>query len=39
MKGGYDFTACNNVRDTLCKTDVLISLVKLIVHSTVDKLM
>ena len=36
---GHDFNACNNVRYILCNIDVLISLVKLIVHSTDDKLM
>ena len=37
QKNGYDFNACNNVRDILCNTNIN-SIVKLIVHSPVDKL-
>ena len=37
-KNGYDFNDCNNVRDILYNTDIIISLVKLIVHSPVGKL-
>ena len=36
-KNGYDFNACNNVRDILYNTDIN-SVVKLIVHSPVGKL-
>ena len=36
-KNGYDFIACNNVRDILYNTDIN-SIVKLIVHSPVGKL-
>ena len=35
----YDFNACNNVRDILYITDVTNSIVKLIIHSPVGKLM
>ena len=35
---GYDFSACNNVRDILYNTDVINPVVKLIVHSPVGKL-
>ena len=38
QKNGYDFNACNNVRDILYNTDIISSVVKLIVHSPVDKL-
>ena len=38
QKNWYDFNACNNVRDILFNTDVIISVVKLIVHNSVDKL-
>ena len=34
----YDFNACNNVRDIVYNTDVLNSVVQLIVHSPVGKL-
>ena len=37
-KNGYDINACNNVRDILYKTDMTNSVVKLIVHSPVGKL-
>ena len=37
-KDGYDFTACNNVREILYNTDVITFIVKLIVHSLVSKL-
>ena len=33
QKNGYDFNACNNVRDTLYNTDIINPIVKLIVHS------
>ena len=35
QKNGYDFYACNNVRDILCNIDVTNHIVKLIVHSPV----
>ena len=38
QKNGYDFNACNNVRDILYKTDIIRSIVKLIVHSSVGKI-
>ena len=38
QKNGYDFNACNNVRDILYNTDVINSIVKVIVHSPVGKL-
>ena len=38
QKNGYDFNACNNVRDILYNTDNINSIVKLIVHSPVRKL-
>ncbi len=38
QKNGYDLTACNNVIDILCNTDVINHIVKLIVHSPVGKL-
>ena len=38
QKNGYDFNACNNVRDILYNTDNISSIVKLIVHSPVRKL-
>ena len=34
----HDFNACNNVRDILYITDIINPIVKLIVHSTVGKL-
>ena len=34
----YDFSDCNNVRDILCNTDVIISVIKQILHSPVGKL-
>ena len=34
----YDFNACNNVRDILYNSDAITSTNKLIVHSTVGKL-
>ena len=37
QKNGHDFNDCNNVRDILYNTDI-ISIVKLIVHSPVGKL-
>ena len=37
QKNGYNFNACNNVRDILYNTDIN-SVVKLIVHSPVGKL-
>ena len=38
QKNGYDFNACNNLRDTLYNTDIINSVVKLIVHSPVGKI-
>ena len=38
MKDGYDFTACNNVREILYDTDVITFIVRLIVYSLVSKL-
>jgi len=38
QKNGYDFNECNNVRDILYNTDIIISVAKLIVHSPVGKL-
>ena len=38
QKNGYDFNACNNVRGILYNTDIISSIVKLIVHSPVGKL-
>ena len=38
QKNGYDFNTCNNVRDILYNTDIINSVVKLIVHSPVGKL-
>ena len=37
-KNGYDFNACASLRDILYNTDVITSIVKLIVHSPVGKL-
>ena len=37
-KNGYDFNACNNVRDILYNNDIINSIVRLIVHSAVSKL-
>ena len=34
----YDFNACNNVRDILCNTDVINSIIKLVLHSPVGNL-
>ena len=38
QKNGYAFNACNNVRNILYNTDIINSIVKLIVHSPVGKL-
>ena len=38
QKNGYDFNDCNSIRDTLYNTDIIISIVKLVVHSPVGKL-
>ena len=38
QKNGYDFNACNNVRDILYNTHIINSIVKMIVHSPVGKL-
>ena len=38
QKDGYNFNDCNNVRDILYNTDIIIFIVKLIVHSPVGKL-
>ena len=38
QKNGYDFNACNNVRDILYNVNIINSIVKLIVHSPVGKL-
>ena len=38
QKNGYDFNDCNNVRDILYNTDIINSIIKLIVHSPVGKL-
>ena len=38
QKNGYGFNTCNNVRDILYNTDIIYSIVKLIVHSPVGKL-
>ena len=38
QKNGYDFNACNNVRDILYNPDIISSIVKLIVYSPVGKL-
>ena len=38
QKNGYDFNACNNVKDILYNTDIINSIIKLIVHSAVGKL-
>ena len=38
QKNGYDFNDCNNVRDILYDTDIIIFIVKLIVHSPAGKL-
>ena len=38
QKKGYDFNGCNNVRDILYNTDIINSVVKLIAHSPVGKL-
>ena len=36
-KNGYDFNACNNVRDILYDIHVITSIVNLFVHSPVGK--
>ena len=38
QKNDYDFNDCNNVRDILYNTDIVISIAKLIAHSPVGKL-
>ena len=38
QKNGYEFNACYNVIDILYNTDIISSIVKLIVHSPVGKL-
>ena len=38
QKNGYDFNACNNVRDILYNTNDINSIVQLIVHCPVGKL-
>ena len=42
QENGYDFNACNNItlyiRDILYNTDVITSIIKVIVHSPVGKL-
>ena len=38
QKNGYDFNPCKNVRDILYNADIISSIVKLIVHSPVGKL-
>ena len=38
QKNGYDFNACNNVRDILYNTDIISFIVKLIDYSPVGKL-
>jgi len=38
QKNEYDFNDCDNVKDILYNTDITISVVKLIVHSPVSKL-
>ena len=38
QKNGYDFNACNNIRDILYNTDIINSIVKLIAQSPVGKL-
>ena len=38
QKNEYDFNACNNVRDILYNSDIISSIVKLIVHSPVGKI-
>ena len=37
-KNGFDFSDCNNVRDIFYNTDIMIFIVKLIVHSPAGKL-
>ena len=39
QKNGYAFNACNNVRNILYNTDIINSIVKLIVQSPVGKLL
>ena len=38
QKNEYHFNDCNNVRDISYNTDIIISIVKLIVHSPVGRL-
>ena len=38
QKNGYDFNVCSNVRDILYNTNIINSVVKLIVHSPGGKL-
>ena len=38
QKNGYVFNTCDNIRDILYNTDIINSIVKLIVHSPVGKL-
>ena len=38
QKNGYDFNACNTVRDILYNTDIINSALKLTVHSPGGKL-
>jgi len=38
QKNGYEFNPCNNVRDILYNTDIINCIVKLIVRSSVGKL-
>ena len=38
LENGYELNAYNNVRDILYNTDVIINIVKSIVHSPVGKL-
>ena len=38
QKSGYNSNACNNITDILYNTDVISSVVKLIVHSLVGRL-
>ena len=39
QKNGYDCNAFNNVRDSLYNTDIITSIVKLIIHSPVGNLL
>ena len=38
QKNRYNFNDCNNVRDILYNTDIIIYIVKLIAHSPVGKI-